>query len=596
MNFAMKVANRFALFLFAVHLFATLARAATVSWDGGGGNNAWETAANWSSNVLPAAADDVVITGTGEIIYSTGSTTIRSLQSSRALTITGGTLTLTTGASTIQGTLKLSGGTLSARGTGTIFNATGPITNTGGSVNAREGASISLPALTTVTADKSGHILFAAFDPGSTLDLPNLTQAGAQNFYQFQLQAITGGQLNAPKLTNMTGAISVIAQGANAEVDLSGYTGTLRNPSSGSARIEVRDGGTVLLPNVTEFDRVSLLIRGPGIIPIAQIRSIQEASLTIDGQTNTFPNLTNLLNSSVYVENRAHVSIPGVTQLARTIAGNNALIVYDEGSRLELPNLASVKAQPFYQIELSAFDGELHLPLLNSVDGAIDIYAGGPTALVDLPALTGTLANLREGTANIEASNGGTVRIPNLTDLHNVNLRIRDGSDIPTAQIRSFRNAELLLDATIGNFPALTDIRSASILVEGGAELTLNGVTQWSRTNSGSSSLTAYDAGSVLRLPNLTQASALNFYQSQILAYSGGAIELPQLSTISSGAIAIVANGERQLHQSARFQRPFRQHQFRHGLHRRQRRWLRSHSERHRARHHRSSPLRRRLH
>src|SRR5688500_5572284 len=202
MNVAMKVAHPFALTLFA-SLFLIHSHAATVTWDGGGGNNAWETAANWSSNVLPTSADDVVITGTGEIIYSTGSTTIRSLQSSRSLTISGGTLTLTAGASSIQGAFKLSGGTLSARGSGTTFTANGPITNTGGSVNAREGASVSLPALTTVAADKSGHIIFGAFDPGSTLDLPNLTQAGTQNFYQFQLQAFTGAQLNAPKLTNM---------------------------------------------------------------------------------------------------------------------------------------------------------------------------------------------------------------------------------------------------------------------------------------------------------------------------------------------------------------------------------------------------------
>ena len=34
---------------------------ATVTWDGGAGTTAWEDAANWSTDSLPTAADDVVI-------------------------------------------------------------------------------------------------------------------------------------------------------------------------------------------------------------------------------------------------------------------------------------------------------------------------------------------------------------------------------------------------------------------------------------------------------------------------------------------------------------------------------------------------------
>ena len=247
----MKFVKRILVFCPLLVCSLTQLVAATVTWDGGGGNSSWETAANWSSNVLPGVSDDVVITGSGEIVYSSGNTSVRSLQSSRGLTINGGTLNLTAGPSSVQGALKLQGGTFSIRGVGTSFTAAGTISNTGGSVYAREGASVTLSTLTKVAADKAGHILFAAYDPGSVLNLPNLTEAGAQNFYQFQLQAFDGAQLNAPKLTNIVGAVGVVVDGPNAQVDLSGFSGTLRNTSSGSARVEARNGGAVLAPNVT---------------------------------------------------------------------------------------------------------------------------------------------------------------------------------------------------------------------------------------------------------------------------------------------------------------------------------------------------------
>src|SRR5688500_14841213 len=113
----MKAANQFFFFLILV-LGVLASEGATVTWDGGGGNNAWENAANWSANVAPGAADDVVISGTGEVVYSTGSTTVRSLQSARGVTISGGRLTLAGGTSSVQGAFSMTGGALTDRKSG----------------------------------------------------------------------------------------------------------------------------------------------------------------------------------------------------------------------------------------------------------------------------------------------------------------------------------------------------------------------------------------------------------------------------------------------------------------------------------------------
>ena len=46
--------------------------ARTISWDGGGTDAAWSTAANWSGDVLPGSADDVLITGTAYVTSTIG--------------------------------------------------------------------------------------------------------------------------------------------------------------------------------------------------------------------------------------------------------------------------------------------------------------------------------------------------------------------------------------------------------------------------------------------------------------------------------------------------------------------------------------------
>jgi len=84
----------------------------TVSWMNPAGGF-WDVAANWSTGVVPGANDDVLIDvpGAVTITYRTGATAINSLHSTKAFTLSGGTLTV---ADTVQvdGTFLLTGGTL----------------------------------------------------------------------------------------------------------------------------------------------------------------------------------------------------------------------------------------------------------------------------------------------------------------------------------------------------------------------------------------------------------------------------------------------------------------------------------------------------
>lgn len=108
---------------FAIISLSFSASAATISWDGGGGNNKWETAANWSTNTLPGAGDSVIISKAFVEIETTQN--IRSLRlepdAQTQLTITKyGTLSIAGGSGT--GLLMIGNSKVSVSGILNISN------------------------------------------------------------------------------------------------------------------------------------------------------------------------------------------------------------------------------------------------------------------------------------------------------------------------------------------------------------------------------------------------------------------------------------------------------------------------------------------
>ena len=86
---------------------------ATAVFNNSTGNGFWDVAENWDGGVLPTATDDVLLNAPDghEVIFRTGTATIRSLTSTTPFTLSGGTLTVE---QTVQvnNTFKLAGGTL----------------------------------------------------------------------------------------------------------------------------------------------------------------------------------------------------------------------------------------------------------------------------------------------------------------------------------------------------------------------------------------------------------------------------------------------------------------------------------------------------
>jgi len=136
-----------------------------IAWTGDGGNSNWDDPLNWNTHTLPGPGDDVTISIPATVVHSDAVTdSIKSLTSTQALTISGGTLSIAS-ASTTSGPLVVDGGTLTGTGNLTVQ---GLLTLTAGTISA-SGA---------VDAD-AGIVINPAGD-GFALDGTTLTNAAGQ--------------------------------------------------------------------------------------------------------------------------------------------------------------------------------------------------------------------------------------------------------------------------------------------------------------------------------------------------------------------------------------------------------------------------------
>lgn len=90
-----------------------------VFWDGGGDGISWISAANWQGNAIPAEGDSVSVRifSPQTIVYGNalGTRSISCLDSTRALSVTGGNLEITK-SGTVGSSVTVSGGTLKVTG------------------------------------------------------------------------------------------------------------------------------------------------------------------------------------------------------------------------------------------------------------------------------------------------------------------------------------------------------------------------------------------------------------------------------------------------------------------------------------------------
>ena len=215
---------------------------AAVTWDGEAGDNNWATAANWSTNATPTAADDVVIPNLAATpsITSAGTVSIRSVLSAETINISANFTV--TAASQFNAGISLSGGTLTANGAVTLSGSStwsdGTIAGLGGVTNS---GTLTLSGAAAKTLAATGRIINAGtIVHGGAGDL-DLAADGAST-----AAAIT---MQVGSVYEFTGDGDIDWQSGSSPVPIVTIAGTLRKTTAtGVSTVEADmriEGGTI---------------------------------------------------------------------------------------------------------------------------------------------------------------------------------------------------------------------------------------------------------------------------------------------------------------------------------------------------------------
>ena len=538
-------------------------------WTGGGDGASWNVAANWSGGVVPGPTNDVIITdGAGtNVVISSGSITVKSIQCSKAFTISGGSLTVTTNNSLLSGTLTLVSGTaLSATGFAAVLVATGKATADGANLYASGGATLSLPGLTSYDAPDVGYATYRlrASGAGSVLSLPNLTNVIGNSSYSGYVivEALAGGLVNLSNVVAISQpclldgnqnsyarGVQVLADGTNSVVDLSALVSFVDVAPLHASRLEARTGGTIWMGKAASMDGVEVRLDGTGLDePL--LGSFTRGALSVTGAAVDWSGATNFTGSALSVGSGGSVNLSNLVDLrngAVTLSGggtanltgvrllDGASLIVSNGVTLSLPGVTSYDAPDVgyatYRLRASGAGSVLSLPNLTNVIGnasysgylIVEALGGGLVNLsnvvaISQPCLLDGNQNyyargvqvLAEGTNSV-VDLRALVSFVDVAPLHASRLEARTGGTIWMGKTASLDGVEVRLNATGSlGLPALRSYTRGSLSVNGQA-VDWNGVT--------------------------------NFNGSVLSVGSGGSVNLSGVTTFSSGALTVDGGG-----------------------------------------------------
>jgi hypothetical protein len=378
----------------------------------------------------------------------------------------------------------------------------------------------------TVLYATNNQMYFQA-EQGSFIDLSRVTNVIGNGLNAF---ARGGSRIDLSGLRVPEGPVYASAYDAGSVVDISGFNGLWR----GSGGITAEAGGTVLMPNVTALDGVSLNVNADANIDLAQLNSITAGTVTLRKRTNDLTALTNFSGQLTAFDSRLCL-----TNLNVLYVSNYTTIQAEQGSVIDLSRITNVvRGSPSFVLNLNAYDSTIDLSGLRVPDsGHLRVDARGPDALVDFSGFRGLWD--ATGYVSLTASSGATVEIPDITETRGVSFYLSGDSKVPVAQLRSFNEGSIRLTTQTNVFDGLTKFTGrVDSSYQGRAEFP--GLTQLSATNY--SVVFSAASGGVVDLWHVTNASAKP-YSLALSALDGGRIEIRNLETIVAGQVDVRADG-----------------------------------------------------
>lgn len=427
-------------FLFLA-LGASLAHAATITWDGGGGDLSWQNALNWSGDQVPGPSDDVVINLPPDVtIRCNSDVTVRSVQCQGGLNIAGGNFEVTAGSSFVEGLFTMKNRSLHAKGWNatTTFVAKGATVIEGDvGVYASYGAALLLTNLTSFVATNCQPAFSVSYG-GGLLDLSGLTNVVVVTTMwnspaRLTLSVEGGGRLDLRNARITASDVPVRADGAGSVVDLSGLSGEWGTTDYKSTWT-VRNGGTILIPHVTGLSNVNLSLEGTNGTPVSQLTSIRGGGLDVSGFSPNLSNLVSLDGSGLVARNNARLDLnhvkevsdlrsvmaygtgsillTNVTSLVVTNAGTDFFV--ESGGLLDLSRVTNLMVSLWLNVRANP-GGRVDLRGLESITGwySANFLADGAGSVIDLSRLSCFLTG--GFSSSLKAQNGGVILLNNST-------------------------------------------------------------------------------------------------------------------------------------------------------------------------------------
>ena len=261
------------------------------SFDGGGSDDSWFTAANWDNDVAPKTSGSTIditnIASTTNVLFDGGigsnanSVTVSAISGSEGLSLTSGQL-LVDSNSTLGGTISINGGQLGPN-SGDTLTLTGPVALTQGTLGHQ--GTVTLSNTLSLSANADATIVGAQFNSSGPISLVNSATLDIQSdtFTNTGTLDITGSTLtindSAGTLTNNT-TINFNSDSDNSSV----FNGALIN--SASQTITVSDDTTFNLHGADNANNGTMIFNtSDSTIELNGGEFTNNNSIAIDGVT-----------------------------------------------------------------------------------------------------------------------------------------------------------------------------------------------------------------------------------------------------------------------------------------------------------------------
>ena len=570
----------------------------------------FNTAANWDRNLVPGVGDTAVISsGTftlpTNVTNTAGNVTVNvpftaAADANYTLNIAGnwtfnGSVTLTSGyqfgvigggTASVAGITDVDGVNFVADGGSTlsfpnVTTATVPagmsVTWTAQSSNGNQGTVLSFPNLTSIagpTTPNTYLTLVAQYNNGATLSLPALTTiTKADDGDQYADSGVelyaNNGMISAPLLSKFSDNDSHPNSTLHADnvgvlalpklLAPVGVANIYLNPQSnpqqftslvGTSSFEVQNGGTVAMSNLTSIVGINNITADYGTTlsfpnvtsyTVPAGASVTWTAQASDGRSTTlsFPNLTSIagpttpntyLTLVAQYNNAATLSLPVLTTITKADDGDqyadSGVELHVNDGTISAPKLTTFQDNDSHPNSSLRADnvGVLALPKLLAPVGVANIYLNPQSNPQQFTSLVGT--------SSFEVQNGGTVAMTNLASITGFSSITADyGTVLSFPNVTSYT---VPAGASVAWTAQASDGRSTTLSFPN-----LTSIAGPTTPNTYFNLVAQYNNAATLSLPVLTTItkaddgdqyadSGVEFY-----AHSGGMISVPNLSTFS---------------------------------------------------------------